>query len=86
MSVMKIMRRNSGFVMAILVGVLIMSAGVALAADGASSTDTATTVDATQLKAVSTTSGGAGGAGGAASGAGGGATGGGGADVKVARY
>jgi hypothetical protein len=83
-SIMKIMRRNSALCAAILVGVLILSAGVALAADSAASTGTS--IDASQLKAVSTTSGGAGGAGGAASGAGGGATGGGGADVKVAQY
>ena len=78
-------RRNMGLCAAILVGVLFMSAGLALAAD-TTQTAPATTVDASQLKAVSTTSGGAGGVGGAASGAGGGATGGGGADVKVAQY
>jgi len=84
---MKLMRRNMGLFSAVLLGVLVMSAGLALAADSTSSqTAPATTVDASQLKAVSTTSGGAGGAGGAASGAGGGATGGGGADVKVAQY
>jgi len=76
--------RYVGLFAAILVGVLVMSASVALAADSASSTPTS--FDASQVKAVSTTSGGAGGAGGAASGAGGGATGGGGADVKVAQY
>jgi hypothetical protein len=83
---MNMMRRNMGLCAAILVGVLVMSAGLALAADSTSQTAPATTVDASQLKAVSTTSGGAGGVGGAASGAGGGATGGGGADVKVAQY
>jgi len=83
---MKIMRRNAGLCAVILVGLLIMSAGVAFAADSTASQAGTTPVDASQLKAVSTTSGGAGGAGGAASGAGGGATGGGGADVKVAQY
>ena len=72
---------------AVLLGVVVMAAGVAIASSGTSSdTPTVKTFDVSVELVGGTVSGGAGGVGGAAGVAGGGATGGGGADVKVAQY